>query len=120
MTSAPVEADELQARVAEGLAAAIALTEAASRSCGEALVRAARTVAYSLSRGGKLLIAGNGGNAADAQHLAAEFVGKLVNDRRPLAAVALTTDTSALTTASSRCSPVRWRPSAAPVMCCWP
>src|SRR5664279_3384131 len=97
MTSAPVEADELQARVAEGLAAAIALTEAASRSCGEALVRAARTVADSLSRGGKLLIAGNGGNAADAQHLAAEFVGKLVNDRRPLAAVALTTDTSALT-----------------------
>ena len=44
-----------------------------------------------------MLLAGNGGSAADAQHIAAEFVGRFVNDRAPLAAIALTTDTSALT-----------------------
>ena len=44
-----------------------------------------------------MLFAGNGGSAADAQHIAAEFVGRFVNDRPPLAAIALTTDTSALT-----------------------
>ena len=48
-------------------------------------------------RGGRLLIAGNGGSAADAQHLAAEFVSKLARDRNPLPAEALTTDSSILT-----------------------
>ncbi|NLZ17293.1 MAG: D-sedoheptulose 7-phosphate isomerase [Desulfobulbaceae bacterium] len=50
-----------------------------------------------LDAGGKLLIFGNGGSAADAQHLAAEFVNRFLIKRRPLAALALTTDTSALT-----------------------
>src|SRR6266481_3117098 len=50
-----------------------------------------------LSQGNKILLAGNGGSAADAQHLAAELVGRLSFDRPGLAAVALTTDTSALT-----------------------
>ncbi len=47
--------------------------------------------------GGKLLLCGNGGSAADAQHLAAEFVNRFLLDRRPLPALALTTDTSILT-----------------------
>jgi D-sedoheptulose 7-phosphate isomerase len=47
--------------------------------------------------GGKIMFCGNGGSAADSQHLAAEFTGRFVNDRAPLAAMALTTDTSALT-----------------------
>lgn len=47
--------------------------------------------------GGKVLLAGNGGSAADAQHIAAEFVSRLLFDWRALAAVALTTDTSTLT-----------------------
>jgi D-sedoheptulose 7-phosphate isomerase len=47
--------------------------------------------------GGKLFLAGNGGSAADSQHLAAEFISKLVFDRNPLPAQALTTDTSTLT-----------------------
>jgi len=47
--------------------------------------------------GGKLLICGNGGSAADSQHFAAEMVGRLVKDRDPLPAIALTTDTSILT-----------------------
>ena len=61
------------------------------------VLAAAERIAASLKNGGKVLLAGNGGSAADAQHIAAELVGRLVNDRAPLAAVALTTDTSALT-----------------------
>ena len=57
----------------------------------------ARAIEDSLRAGGKLLIAGNGGSAADAQHLAAEFLSRFLIDRRPLPAIALTTDTSVLT-----------------------
>jgi D-sedoheptulose 7-phosphate isomerase len=57
----------------------------------------ARRMADVLRRGGKLLFFGNGGSAADAQHLAAEFVNRFLRDRGALAAVALTTDSSALT-----------------------
>ena len=53
--------------------------------------------ATALEHGHKILFAGNGGSAADAQHLAAELVGRYKFDRAPLAAIALTTDTSALT-----------------------
>jgi D-sedoheptulose 7-phosphate isomerase len=57
----------------------------------------AQRMAEVLLRGGKLLFVGNGGSAADAQHLAAEFVNRFQRDRRALAAVALTTDSSVLT-----------------------
>lgn len=50
-----------------------------------------------LKSGGKILIFGNGGSAADSQHIAAEFIGRFQKERRALAALALTTDTSALT-----------------------
>jgi D-sedoheptulose 7-phosphate isomerase len=65
------------------------------------LLDAARTIADviagALRGGNKLLIAGNGGSAADAQHIAAEIVGRYKKDRPAYAAIALTTDTSALT-----------------------
>ncbi|MHB1958721.1 MAG: D-sedoheptulose-7-phosphate isomerase [Acidobacteriaceae bacterium] len=61
------------------------------------LVAAARETAKSLKNGRKLMVAGNGGSAADAQHLVAEFVSRLIKDRPALRAVALTTDTSILT-----------------------
>ena len=61
------------------------------------LVAMGKLTAESLQRGGKLLVAGNGGSAADAQHLVAEFVVRLTVDRPALRAVALTTDTSILT-----------------------
>jgi len=54
-------------------------------------------IAGALRDGRKLLLFGNGGSAADAQHIAAEFVGRFLRERRPLPAIALTTDTSALT-----------------------
>jgi len=59
--------------------------------------RVARTMAVALARGGKLLFCGNGGSAADAQHLAAEFVNRFELERPSLPALALTTDTSVLT-----------------------
>ena len=58
---------------------------------------AARLLASTLKGGGKILLFGNGGSAADAQHLAAEFVNRFLIERPPLAALALTTDTSILT-----------------------
>ena len=58
---------------------------------------AAEATGNAMLAGGKLMIAGNGGSAADAQHLAAEFVSRLTVDRPAMRAIALTTDTSALT-----------------------
>jgi D-sedoheptulose 7-phosphate isomerase len=62
-----------------------------------ALERAIGIVADALGSRQKLLLFGNGGSAADAQHIAAEFVGRFTRERRALPALALTTDTSALT-----------------------
>jgi D-sedoheptulose 7-phosphate isomerase len=61
------------------------------------LAQAADKAASALKAGRKLMIAGNGGSAADAQHLAAEFVSRLCEDRPAMRAIALTTDSSALT-----------------------
>jgi len=61
------------------------------------LLAVGRRIAESLQRGGKLLVFGNGGSAADAQHLAGELLGRFRRERPGLAAVALSTDTSALT-----------------------
>lgn len=57
----------------------------------------ARAMAVSLARGGKILLCGNGGSAADCQHIAAEFVNRFKLERPPLPAIALTTDSSILT-----------------------
>lgn len=67
--------------------------------CIEPILRAAAAIAESLNRGGKLLLCGNGGSAADCQHISAEFVSTLNHQcKRPgLKAIALTTDTSFLT-----------------------
>ena len=61
------------------------------------IVAQADDMAERLRRGGRILVCGNGGSAADAQHLAAELSGRYVKERRALAGIALTTDTSALT-----------------------
>lgn len=70
---------------------------AASRSIIPAIGRATELFLGAIAQGRKLLVCGNGGSAADAQHLAAEWVCRYKDDREPLPAVALTTDTSALT-----------------------
>jgi D-sedoheptulose 7-phosphate isomerase len=61
------------------------------------LLRVGRLMADAINQGHKILLFGNGGSAADAQHIAAEFVNRFLVERRPLPALALTTDTSALT-----------------------
>jgi D-sedoheptulose 7-phosphate isomerase len=63
----------------------------------ETVARLAGVYAAALKRGGTLFFAGNGGSAADAQHIAAEYVIRFSHDRRALAAIALTTDSSVLT-----------------------
>jgi D-sedoheptulose 7-phosphate isomerase len=74
------------------------LTYQIEDACTEALLAAVETIAQSLAAGGKVLLCGNGGSAADCQHVAAEFVGRMGNpDRPPLPALALTTDTSCIT-----------------------
>ncbi len=67
----------------------------------EQLIIFAQTIVDCLNNGGKILICGNGGSAADAQHIAAEFVGRFVMERPSLPAIALTTDTSLLTAVSN-------------------
>jgi len=59
--------------------------------------RAAQTLANVIRQGNKVMFCGNGGSAADAQHLSAELMGRYLKERKPLPAIALTTDTSALT-----------------------
>jgi D-sedoheptulose 7-phosphate isomerase len=79
-----------------------ALERAASdRQMLAAILAIAETIANALRAGGKLMLAGNGGSAADAQHIAAEFLSRFAVDRNPLAAIALTTDTAALTAISN-------------------
>ncbi len=75
--------------------------ERMKKSCAGDIGRAAQLVAGTLAKGNKILLCGNGGSAADSQHLAAEFIVRLTADRdRPsLPAIALTTDTSILTAA---------------------
>ncbi len=65
------------------------------------LIQLAKECEHTLRAGGKILIAGNGGSASDAQHIAAELTGRFETQRKALAALALTTDTSALTAISN-------------------
>jgi D-sedoheptulose 7-phosphate isomerase len=74
-----------------------AAKEEAARSLAEPVARAADMLLAALRNGNQVLLCGNGGSAADAQHIAAELVGRYTRERRGYPAVALTTDTSALT-----------------------
>ena len=69
----------------------------ADQALQAALVKAVNCCVNALKSGGKLMFAGNGGSAAEAQHFSAEMVGRFLTERKPLASVALSTDTSALT-----------------------
>ena len=71
--------------------------EAFAQEQGEVIVALAVQMVKTIRQGGKILLFGNGGSAADAQHLAAEFVNRFLINRRPMAALALTTDSSVLT-----------------------
>ena len=88
---------EVAVRVAAQFSDSAQLKLAAAQALAAPIARAAGQMADALRGGGKLLACGNGGSAADAQHSAAELVNRFEVERPPLAAVALTTDSSTLT-----------------------
>ncbi len=85
------------ARAAERLRDLSRLAEVAANTLGAEIARATAMVRETVLRGGTLFFCGNGGSAADAQHLATEYMVRYMKNRRPLRALALTTDTSLLT-----------------------
>ena len=87
----------LQNRVAEHFAQSIQTKQQAAEVLSAPTAQAAEIMLQCLMNDGKILACGNGGSAADAQHFAAEMTGRFEKERMELAAVALTTDTSALT-----------------------
>ncbi len=88
-----------EARIRAYLQETVGTVTRTAERCAEHIGEASAVIADSIRRGGKVLICGNGGSAADSQHLAAELVGTLTVDRRrpAIPAIALTTDTSILT-----------------------
>ncbi len=87
--------DLIREKLLEGVAVMEAVAHDAALRV--ALVAAAEATSDAMLAGRKLMVAGNGGSAADAQHVVAEFVSRLVDDRPAMRAIALTTDTSILT-----------------------
>lgn len=87
--------DLVRRRLGDGLALVEAML--ASDRCLEQTAAAAERVAEAMGNGNKLLVFGNGGSAADALHVAAEFVGRYLVERRPLPALALAANNSAVT-----------------------
>jgi len=75
----------------------IGTAQKSSQQLTGVVAEACQMVVSAIASGKKVLLCGNGGSAADAQHMAAEFTGRFVKERRSLPAIALTTDTSALT-----------------------
>ena len=97
MGHAEQSAAALATRIAAHFSEAASLKLEASKLLAEPLARSVEKMTATLSAGGKILACGNGGSAADAQHFAAELVNRFEAERPPLAAVALTTDSSTLT-----------------------
>jgi D-sedoheptulose 7-phosphate isomerase len=94
---------DIESRVERAFRGSLALKEAVLERHRRTIVAMAEMWVACLRRGGKILLCGNGGSAADAQHLAAELVNRFLQERPALAAVALTTDSSILTaTANDR------------------
>ncbi|MEP6714347.1 MAG: HAD-IIIA family hydrolase [Terriglobia bacterium] len=100
----PIElVDDAAARLRSHMRASIATKEAMLAECEPALLEAARLITRALGTGRKLLFCGNGGSAADSQHIAAEFVSVLTQHflRPGLAAISLATDSSILTASAN-------------------
>jgi phosphoheptose isomerase len=96
---------DLSKRAIDHLNASADVKREVGRVCMSAIVAAAATIAETFRSGGRLYLCGNGGSAADCQHMAAEFVSRLTREfvRPGLPAIALTTDTSFLTAYSNDC-----------------
>jgi D-sedoheptulose 7-phosphate isomerase len=92
---------ELLAEIVREIRESIVVKQELIDAMPQLVADASRMIIDSMQNGGKLIVFGNGGSAADAQHLAAELVGRYRRDRKGLPAIALTTDTSALTSISN-------------------
>jgi D-sedoheptulose 7-phosphate isomerase len=97
MATARAHSGTTQAAIRELFEASVHTKQAFLEENAAALEQAIDLVAEAVAGGRKVLLFGNGGSAADAQHIAAEFIGRFRTERKALAAIALTTDTSALT-----------------------
>jgi D-sedoheptulose 7-phosphate isomerase len=91
----------MQEKIKAALKESIEVKQQVIKKLTSNIEQAARWMTESLKNGNKILIFGNGGSAADAQHLAAELIGRYLKERRPLPAIALSTDTSILTSLSN-------------------
>ena len=89
--------ERLRTRASEHFLESIAVKQEAQKTLPEAVARGVVAMTECLRAGGKIMACGNGGSAADAQHFAAELIGRFERERAELAAIALTTDTSILT-----------------------
>jgi D-sedoheptulose 7-phosphate isomerase len=98
---APAGQAELAARVAGHFSASASVKAASAEVLAAPIAQAIAMMAACLHAGGKVLACGNGGSAADAQHFSAELLNRFEVERPPLAAIALTTDTSTLTSISN-------------------
>ncbi len=96
-TKEPISENNQNDLIARTLESHIEIFETIRRDELAVISEGAELIYETFRRGGKILICGNGGSAADAQHIAAEFVGRYETERAALPAIALTTDTSALT-----------------------
>ncbi|HYU80436.1 MAG TPA: SIS domain-containing protein, partial [Vicinamibacterales bacterium] len=96
-----IDSSNRAARVEERLRQAAAAHERMAARGAEAIVKAADAIVAAFERDGAVLVFGNGGSAAEAQHFVAELVGRYETERPGRRAIALTTDTSVLTAASN-------------------
>ena len=96
-----MSADWVRERVVHALRESATLCTQLSRTRLDVVLQGATALHHCISTGGKVILFGNGGSAADAQHIAAEFVGRFVHHRPSLPAIALTTNTSVLTSISN-------------------
>jgi len=87
----------MKEKVIEAIHAHRALLDKFETECVDSVISISKAIIDCLKNGGRIYICGNGGSAADAQHIAAEFVNRFRRQRKALGAVALTTDTSILT-----------------------
>ena len=97
LPTTPWNAAAADRAIASALTDGVLVRERLLAECANEMREAARLIRDAILAGNKVLLCGNGGSAADAQHIAAEFVGRFVLERRGLPAIALTVDTSALT-----------------------
>lgn len=89
--------ERLRTRTSQHFLDSIAVKQEAEKILPEAVAYGVLAMVECLRDGGKIMACGNGGSAADAQHFAAELIGRFERERQELAAIALTTDTSILT-----------------------